>query len=195
MFLIERSTYVLVGIFLTIVYGTFSGQVTFEGDFVANVAGATIGGFISVTLAILMFNHERKVAAADAAEKDVQDREESIRQALRHIRGIRESIEVGLSITINNSERTIDEIVYSIRIADQFYHRGESTDIHLRFATMEAIQVGNDVPNRLFTAVSQSGENDANVVVPAADLICRSAIEKIDIIMNDYARIRKYPAL
>src|SRR5690349_9898025 len=54
------------------------GNIELAGNFAANVAGAAIGGMISIGLAVMMFAHERRVAARDAAALAASQREQTI---------------------------------------------------------------------------------------------------------------------
>jgi len=73
-------------------YPASLGQDQLAGDFAANVAGATIGGMISIGLAVMMFAHERRVAARDAAALAASRREQAIQEALRYVRAIRDCV-------------------------------------------------------------------------------------------------------
>ena len=105
---IMRSILTFVtGVIITTATFIFIGRVEISGDFAANVAGATIGGMISVGLALYMFERERRGARLEAARLVTEQRDESVRQALRYIRAIKECIQGGYAFNINNSQRII----------------------------------------------------------------------------------------
>ena len=81
------------------------GKIELAGDFAAYVAGATIGGMISIGLAVMMFAHERRVATRDAAALATSLREQAIQEALRYVRAIRDCVIGAKAITINNCGR------------------------------------------------------------------------------------------
>ena len=137
----ERICFAGFGALLMLGGGVAAGSVTLGGDFLANVTGATIGGMISVGLAVMMFTYERKIAAKDAADSARRNWAAAIRESLRHIRAIREAVEAGRGITINNGDQLSEAIAQSAALTKRALEDVNLTDFHLRLAMEEAAKL------------------------------------------------------
>lgn len=192
---LERLGFAFLGVVLA--FGAFvaTGQCTLGGDILANIAGATIGGFISVGLALTMFNRERHEAAAEAAKRVKSDRAEAIRESLRYVRGIRDVAESMRNITINNSELLSRQMVKSVEKTRRALEDVTATDFHLRLAMEEAAEVGHNLAQSLPAQVNAAGMAEANQPLPNADATCTTAVEQLNKLIADYTRVRALPAI
>jgi cytochrome P450 len=125
------------------------GKIELAGDFAANVAGATIGGMISIGLAIRMFAHERRVAKRDAAALAASRREQAIREALRYVRAIRERVIGATAITINNCDRIITSLKEASAPARRALDDINLTDFPLRLAMADTARIGHQTAESL----------------------------------------------
>lgn len=175
----------------------FAGPLTISvgGDFVANVAGATIGGLISVGLAVLMFRHERDVAVRDAVALADQQRHAAIRDALRFVRAIRECVEGGHAITINNAERIVGSLTTAVKLTRRALDDPQLTDFPLRLTMEDAAKIGEHVAPTLQYQIQAAGLADANTVLLAAAKTCDPALNSLDELIADYTKIRMHPAI
>lgn len=190
---LERSVFAFGGMLVASLFFWRAGKLTISGDFAANAGGAAIGGLISVGLALAMFSHERKVAAKDAFENARRQRDADIQQALRRVRGIRESIEGARVISIRTCARITVSINEAVDRAIRALEDHELTDVPLRFAMEDAAEIGRDAAERLRRTVYSSGLQDANATVSAASIICDTANQKIDNLISEYTSLRAHP--
>jgi len=175
--------------------GRVSVSLKLAGDFEANVAGAMIGGMISVSLAILMFRHERQAAKRDAAELARTQRSQAIREALRHVRAIRECVAASQGLTINNSSRLIGSLRKSCELTSKALENSNLTDFPLRLAMSDAVAIGADTAGRLEYDIRNTSLSDANTISLGAASFCGPALTSIDELIDDYTRIRTLPTL
>ncbi|MFM5950981.1 MAG: hypothetical protein ACKOPM_17415 [Novosphingobium sp.] len=171
------------------------GSVNFSGDFVANVAGAAVGGAISVGLALAMFGYERRIATSDALRLANEQRAEAIRQALRHVRAIRECVRQGRELTINKSQRIRDDINEACYLTRKALEDKNLTDFPLRHAMLSASNVGDDSAARLLASLNDAKLEDANMILPEANVICETAVEKLDELIRNYTELRRAPEI
>ncbi len=202
---IERFAYAVGGFLLAVLIGCLVGSVSLSGDFTANVAGATIGGLISVGLALAMFNRERATSKQDAAQKDALEWEAAMREALRYIRSIDEAASLGATNSINAGAEVTAEIRQACSRATRRLNDVDLTDIPLRGCMREAIRIGEDLANELdaFRAAPSAPAVDAGGPcprsIPALDAdqpfpgsieAVKTSKEKLAAIMEDY-RVRR----
>jgi hypothetical protein len=192
---LERSGFVAVGSALAFGVVAAAGRVTLGGDFLANIAGATIGGTISVGLAVMMFTYQRKIAGKDAEEASKRNWTAAVRESLRYVRAIREAVEAGRGITINNGAKLSAAIAQSAALTKRALQDVNLTDFHLRLAMEEAALIGDQISQTLPGQLSQAGLADANTLLPSANLICDPALRRLDELIADYTRIRNLPVI
>ena len=185
---------VVLGLIMGAIFFWIQGSLVISSDFAANVVGASIGGLISVGLALFIFDRERRDAKADALQKAHEQREEAIRQALRHIRAIRECITGGYGFNINTSQRIRGNILQSSSLARKALEDINLTDFPLRQSIEDAALIGNDTAASLISQLDAANLQDANITLPAAEQICDSAVSSLNQLMDDYKRIRAIPA-
>ena len=181
----------------TIVLGLlwFNGPSQISGDFAANVAGATVGGFISVGLALWISEKERQTARADAVSNLQEQRKEAIRQTLRHIRAIRDCVKDGNKITINNCQSVRADIMSSISLARIELQDTNLTDFPLRRSMERSIQIGNATASTLIHEIDEAQLQDANLILPSAAGVCNPAVQELNQLMDEYANLRAFPAI
>lgn len=192
---LERVGFVFCGFLLVSSWQWWNGQLEISGDFAANVGGAAIGGMISVGLAVVMFNHERKIALRDRALDEKSQRSEAIRQSLRHIRAIKECIMGARAVTINSFDRISTSIAQASHLATAALADQNLTDFPLRVSMSDAAQIGHTTQAALQSAMAQAGLQDANTPLPAAQAICETAINSLDQLIIAYTEIRRVPAV
>jgi hypothetical protein len=192
---LERFGCALFGFLLASLLQWSNGHLEVSGDFAANVGGAAIGGMISVGLAVVMFNHERKIAQRDRALDAQTQRSEAIRQSLRHIRAIKECILGAGAITINSFERISTSISKASQLTTAALEDQNLTDFPLRVSMGDAAQIGHTTVAALQSAMAQAGLQDANTPLPAAQEICETAIDSLNQLIANYTEIRKVPAV
>lgn len=192
---VERTLWVGVGVLLALVAFWIFGSLTVAGDFAANVSGAAIGGMISVGLAILMYQHERKVSAKDTANSLEHQRSEAIREALRYVRAIRGCIVGGNQITINTSERITRSLNKARELAVRALDDPALTDFSLRLAMEDAATIASDTVARLNHDLQQAALQEANQPAPNALDISDSAIRALDELIAGYTNLRRLPRL
>ena len=192
---LERTAFAVGGILLTSLLFWKAGKLAIAGDFAANAGGAAIGGMISVGLAVLMFQHERKIVAKDMAINAAEQRHESIRQSLRHIRAIRECVLGASEVTINSMDRVITSIKGASKLTESALADLNLTDFPLRLSMEDAAKIGHQTAAYLQSAMGAAGLQDATIPLPAAKDICETAIRSLDELMKDYVEIRKVPSI
>lgn len=190
-----RVGWAAVGALATLAIGFVFGRVEFGGDFVANIAGASIGGGISVGLAIAMFSHQRDVARKDTAKAEARTWAAAIRESLRYIRAIREAVDAGRGITINNGDQLSNAMAQSADLTVRALSDVNLTDFRLRLAMEEAAKIGHQVSQTLPAQLAQAGLTDANTPLMAAANTCDPAIVKLDELIAEYTRIRNLPSI
>lgn len=161
-------------------------------DFGANVAGATIGGIISVGLALGMFDYQRRSDQTKADEQAAAQRRDAILQSLRYIRAIHSCVAAASGLTINKA----DSVVSNLSEASNDTARSLSfagTDYPLRDAMRRASTIGLDAAGRIGFAANNSGLQDANTPILAVEAFVADALTQLDVIINDYKDLRKNP--
>ena len=191
----KGTGFTFLGFGLASLWQWINGQLEVSGEFAANVVGATIGGTISVGLAVFMFNRERKIALQDRESEAAAQRSESIRQALRHIRAIKECILGGRAITINSSERILTSIIGASNLATVALSDQNLTDFPLRLSMTDAAQIGHQTAATLQAEMHRAALKDATIPVPAAEEICATAIGSLNRLIADYTAIRQLPSV
>ena len=186
---------IAIGAAIALVALWLHGPSPMSGDFAANVSGAAVGGFISVGLALWISGNERRSARLDAVEFVKEQRKEAIRQSLRHIRTIRDCINDGVKITINNSQNVRSDILSSVSLAKIALQDNNLTDFPLRRAMERTIQLGNSVATTLIHELDKAKLQDANLILPKAIEICEKATLELQDLMDKYADLRAVPAL
>lgn len=192
---LERAGWFGIGALAMLIAGYAHGNIKFEGDFMANVAGAAIGGAISVGLAVRMFKHERDVAKYDADEANDRNWAAAIREALRYIRAIRETIVAGRAITKNTSNDVTAAIEQAGHLTIRALMDVNLTDFPLRLRMEKAAEHAFQVAKDLRSQIAVASLPNADVPLMAAANTCDPAIEAIDKLIAEYTAIRNAPSL
>ena len=188
---IQQVGLVCCGFLLAWLWQWLNGQLEISGEFTANVGGAAIGGMISVGLAVVMFNHERRIALRDRVADAAAQRNESIRQSLRHIRAIKECIIGASVITINSSDRILTTITEASKLTTEALLDRNLTDFPLRLSMKDAAKIGHTTVAEIQAAMAQAALQDANTPLPAAKAITETALIALRKLIADYTAIRQ----
>lgn len=192
---IKRLIWAILGAAASAMIFAWRGGIQFGDEFVANVSGAAVGGVITVGLAMFMFRHERHLAARDASAAEQRNWSAAIREALRHVRAVRECVNDARLISVNERDLRADAIVHAARLCNRRLKDHDLTDFPLRHALKAAAKEGYTAATRLRRAVDQGGMSHADEPAPAADQICSEVIEVLDKLIADYTTRRSLPAL
>lgn len=192
---LERLGCLVAGSVISAVILLALGKIEMSGDFAANVAGATIGGMISIGLAVMMFAHERRVAARDAAALAASQREKAIQEALRYVRAIRDSVIGAKAITINNCDRITTSLKDASALAKRALDDVNLTDFPLRLAMADAARIGHQTAESLAHQVQTSGALDANIHIAGTDGTIDHAEAHLTQLIDDYSRLRLLPMI
>ncbi len=187
----ERVSIFALGAATTSTIFLFLGRLKIDGEFFGNIAGAAIGGMITVGLALLMFNKERQIAILDSRSTKQASRAEDIRQALRHVRSVRECLIGASGVTINTSERIFRALDKSIELSRRALTDLNLTDFPLRFAIEDAASIGATTSAKLKADLAAANLQEANQALPTAEGDCNLALESIDKLIDSYTQIRK----
>lgn len=192
---LDRGVGATVGTSLTFAAGVAHGPVKIGGDFAANIAGATIGGAISVALAIAMFSYQRRVSARDAKVAAERAWDDAIDQSLRHIRAIRDAVQAGKDITLNSCDKISAAILSSSELAKRALNDTNLTDFNLRLAMEEAAQLGHTVSQTLPASLRATPITEANASFLGADTICDPVLRRLEELMAEYKQLRNLPTV
>ncbi|MDK2756136.1 MAG: hypothetical protein KYX66_05310 [Blastomonas fulva] len=190
---LERLGFLVAGAVISAVILLALGKIEMAGDFAANVAGATIGGMISILLAVMMFAHERRVAARDAAALAASQREQAIQEALRYVRAIRDCVIGAKAITINNCDRITTSLKDASALAKRALDDVNLTDFPLRLAMADAARIGHQTAESLAQQVQSSGALDADIHIAGTDGTIDQAEVRLTQLIDDYSRLRMLP--
>lgn len=189
------------GSFVAVMWMVFGG-VTFGGDFAANVAGATIGGFISVGLALYMFNRQQlasakvlsdqqDLAAANAEYENLKNRAHTITRSLRYIHSIRDAVKAAKTMTAHDGERIINVVGNSGLLVERVLREDLTlTDFDLRFAMEEAAAAARGIEKTLRIKFDEAKKTGTIRTSPVADMECDACIGALEGISAQYRWIR-----
>lgn len=192
---LERLGLIVAGAVISAAILLAWGRIELAGDFAANVAGATIGGILSIGLAVMMFAHERRVAARDAAALAARQREQAIQEALRYVRAIRDCVIGARAITINNCDRITTSLKEASALAKRALDDVNLTDFPLRLAMADAARIGHQTAESLAQQVQTSGVSDANIHIAGTDGTIDHAEAHLTRLIDDYSRMRLLPTI
>lgn len=191
----ERLGFLVAGGVISATILLALGKIEMAGDFAANVAGATIGGIISIGLAVMMFAHERRVATRDAVALAASQREQAIQEALRYVRAIRDCVIGAKAITINNCDRITTSLKDASALARRALDDVNLTDFPLRLAMADAARIGHQTAESLAQRVQTSSAQDANIHIAGTDGTIDHAEAHLTQLIDDYTRLRLLPAV
>lgn len=192
---LERLGFLVAGGVISAAILLALGEIELAGDFAANVAGATMGGMISIGLAVMMFAHERRVAARDGAALAASQREQAIQEALRYVRAIRDCVIGAKPITINSCDRITTSLKEASALAKRALDDVNLTDFPLRLAMADAAKIGHQTAESLAQQVQSSGAQEANTHVTGTDGTIDHAEAHLNQLIDDYTRLRLLPAV
>lgn len=220
MWWIDRIQFAAAGAAFVAVLWFFTGGLTVGGDFAANIAGATVGGAISVGLALWTFDRQQKASAAAYAEQQRlavesaarsaaayaeqqrldaesaeheagKNRAETITRSQRYIRAIYDAVKKGKTLTPSNGDRIIKAIEDSVRVTLRVLRYDFNlVDFDLRLAMEQAASEGQSMVKELKTKFASMDKTNSVARMESADESCDSTLTYLDSLMAEYRSIR-----
>lgn len=199
---IDRIAFFAAGAAFVAVVWFFTGGLTIGGDFAANIAGATVGGAISVGLALWTFNRQQKLTAAAYAEQQRlaaasaeheagKSRADDITRSQRYIRAIHNAVIVCKNLTPSDGDRKIKALEDFVKLTRRVLRYDPNlVDFNLRLAMEQAAIEGESMAKELRTKFAAMDKTNSAARLESADESIESSLTWLDQLMSEYRNMR-----
>lgn len=199
---VDRIGFFAAGAAFVAVMWFFTGGLTIGGDFAANIAGATVGGAITVGLALWTFNRQQRLSAAAYAEQQRlateraeheagKKRAEDITRSQRYIRAMYDAVKVGKTLMPWNGEQIIKAIEDSVRLTRRVLQDDFNlVDFDLRLAMEQAAIEGESTAIELRNKLAVMDKTNMTSRMESADDSIEMSLTSLSVLMSKYRDLR-----